>query len=170
MNEFQDRLEIGRQAELAIEAYFRKEDWFVEYKARMTGKPCANSLADTIILPDLFIFKEGKGPFAVEVKSSTSWSWNTFHKQFQIGIVKRQFNDYLKYQKLTKIPVWIYYLCAGGIPKHCDKHSPKGLFCAEVSKLIDVVDNDFIGNDYFPPSYYWNHDKFFRVAEYEDII
>ena len=178
MDNFKDRFEAGRNVELLMDAHFRKQGWYVEYKGRMKGKPCANSLNDSIILPDLYVFKEDARPFAVEVKSGASWSWNIFQKQFQLGIAKRQFDDYVKYETLTKVPVWIYFLCAGAIPKHHIEHSPKGLFCAEVATLKHQVDNDFQGSSYegpvdrivYPPTYYWNDTRFFNVSTYEDIV
>jgi hypothetical protein len=170
MAKFKTRLRTGRKAELLLDAHFRKLGWYVEYKGRMRGKPCANSLTDSIILPDLYVFKEDVPPFAVEVKYGAHWSWNTFQKQFQLGIEKRQFDDYLKYERITGTPVWIYFLCLGRKPKNHNERSPRGLFCAEAKKLIADVDNNFPGNEAHEPSYFWKPSRFYEVCTYEEIV
>jgi len=167
---FPDRLRFGNGLEERVADGLRAEGWAV-YKTYETGG--AELLSDdrVICLPDILAFKDGRRIW-VEVKNKTVTSWRGVTGKWQTAIDVKYWLDYLETERVTGIPVWLYFfhnnpqarpadISVHGAPARC----PTGLWRARISRLVGCISHEWTVDGV--PMIYWDLDRLVRMPDEE---
>jgi hypothetical protein len=128
---FSKRLPEGKTGETLIAQFLRSRGAHVlpvyEIAENQFKGPCLYSAnGATVIAPDMLVFSD-KGIIFVEAKHKEAFTWYRIKQQFETGIDKHHYEEYLVLQDTLHIPVWLLFLHRGGMAKDSPE-SPSGLF------------------------------------------
>lgn len=86
------------------------------------------------VAPDMLVFNHD-GLLWIEAKHKSVFTWYRRGKRWTTGIDLRHYDDYLKVQARTKLPVWLLFYHRESIPAdrdlrydECPRECPTGLF------------------------------------------
>jgi hypothetical protein len=133
-----------------------------------SGKgPRLFSAVGQLVAPDAIVFY-GNKIFWAEVKHKTAFTWHQISGTFQTGIDIRHYEHYLEVAKKTNIPLWIFFLQAGGQAKNSPP-SPPGLFGNEIRRLerCEHHRSDLYGST---GMVYWTIENLKLVATYDQVM
>ncbi len=167
---FQQNLAWGQIAESAIAKWLRSRGnavlpiYDIEYQ---TGKGPRLFLQDShLVAPDLLVFGQGD-IFWVECKHKSVFTWHRASQQWQTGIDRRHYRDYLQVAEKTGKPIWLFFAHSVSMPDARDlrmgspAECPTGLFAVEVTTPIHHEH----ANHGPSGMVYWSHGQLKRVAE-----
>lgn len=142
---FGETLKFGKVAESEIAQWLRRSGWSilpVYEKVIDEGKgPQLYTAHMELIAPDLLAFRENNVIWA-EVKHKTAFSWHRLTRRWTTGIDRRHYHEYLRVEKESPWPVYLFFLHLGGQAKDSPPDSPSGLFGERLSVLKDNVNHE----------------------------
>jgi len=154
LNNFEDRLEYGKEAEDEIYNFLLRKGWsliptqpFKSDKGQRVYR-----LEDDYPAPDTIAFKNGNSRW-IEVKHKTHAS--EYKNVWTVGMEKRYFNDYLQIEKDSGIPVHIFFLVDVS-----DNKTPFGMFEKGLKFLLKSIHSR--SDDYL----FWDVSKLSRINLY----
>jgi hypothetical protein len=113
----------------------------------------------------------------IEAKHKTRFTWHFMSENWQTGIDRRHYEDYLKVREATQTPVYIMFLHRSNIPSDKDlangsPHTcPTGLYCNSIDYLRTHEHHrdsyEKYGRGY--PMVYWNEQTLDHVATLEEV-
>src|SRR2546421_7532615 len=169
---FNDCYAYGRIGEGSIAKWARKVFFFKQktaYEIEIPSGKGPRLLLDgyELIAPDFYAIRiDGTTVLCkwIEAKHKTRFTWHFMSGNWQTGIDRRHYEDYLQVQEVTQTIVYIMFLHRSNIPSEKDlaKGSPctcpTGLYCRSIDYLKmhehhkDSYEKD--GREY--PMVYWN--------------
>jgi len=171
---FDEALKVGRLAESAIAKWFMRRGYnvFPAYEVENGNYkgPRIFGANGELISPDLFVFKP-EAVFWVEAKSKAAFTWYRIGQNYQDGIDKKCWLDYLKLAQAMYWPVWLLFLHGPGQVAKDNPEGmvpPTGLFGQDISELKNRVDHE---SDKWGRTgmVYWNVDSLIRVATWNEV-
>jgi hypothetical protein len=168
---FSKRLPEGKTGETLIAQFLRSRGAHVlpvyEIAENQFKGPCLYAAnGETVIAPDMLVFS-GKGILFVEAKHKKAFTWYRKKQQFETGIDKHHYEQYLVLQDTLHIPVWLLFLHRGGIAKDSPE-SPSGLF----GNSLDYLEKHISHNSDNWGKYgmvYWCIDDLKKLGDYAEI-
>lgn len=127
---FKKQLQYGEEGEQIIGNLLMQKGYSIVPLYQYTNTEKAPSLFvnnETLILPDIQIFREDKKPFWVECKRKRKWvHWK---QNIETGFNTYSFDHYKRIQELTGMSVYIAFI-------H-EEHSPLGIFVTTLENFED---------------------------------
>ena len=120
------------------------------------------------ITPDLLVFNAEK-IFWAEVKNKSAFSWHRNTQTWTTGIDLHHYEHYKRVRDISKWPVWLLFLQAGGKAKDSPADSPSGLYGGEL-EYLSAKENHRSPNWGRHGMVYWAEETLKRIADYEDVI
>lgn len=144
-----------------------------------TGKgPQLLAPSGEYVAPDLLVIRlvDSNGePFTwVEAKHKSHFTWHRNSHRWTTGIDRRHYQNYLKVEEITRVPVWLMFYhsspnpspsdLAAGCPRQC----PTGLFGNRLAYLANHVSHE---SDRYGRSgmVYWAHEQLRLMAAMEAL-
>lgn len=174
---FQNNLDFGRVAESLIAKWIMANGYSVlpayEIEKHQGKGPQLFRANAQYVAPDILAI--GSNIFWAEAKHKTVFTWHRNTKQWTTGIDLRHYEEYLKVQECTNIPVWLFFYHKSPVPsfddiRHgCPEACPTGLFGGKISELREREHHRCLPLDYQRSGYlghghsgmvYW-HDSAF---------
>lgn len=172
---FVDNLKVGKVAEHGIAQWLMSRGHAVlpayetfenDYKG-----PRLFAASDLVVVPDLLCFIGSGASLWIESKNKSAFSWYRKKKVWTTGIDLHHYNDYLRVEAMTGIPVWLFFVQNGGAAKD-SLPSPAGLYAAPLSRLATMEDHRSDRHGY-RGMVYWTIDDMGgplrRIATLEEI-
>ena len=110
---FEQKLEVGRNGELILENVLQNYGWHTiptyDYKSEYKKSPRMVGKNSFLRLPDIDASKNGKRIW-IESKWKEGASWTYSKRTFEHGIPLYLYDEYLKVEKITGDPVWIFFI------------------------------------------------------------
>lgn len=146
---FKQSLEVGKMGESVIASWLRQRGNFVlpvyetteEFKGPRLFSPAGYDKKE-LIAPDMLVFRpDQKQPSWIEAKHKETFTWHRKSRNWQTGIDKNHWQDYLRIQESVSWDIWLLFLHRGGRDKDTREQSPSGLFGEKIDKLKLKIDH-----------------------------
>ncbi len=182
---FDDCYAFGRIAESQIANWLvRANEYSIlpAYEIEIpSGKgPRLLTSSSELIAPDILAMKMRGTQLLIkwfEAKHKTRFSWHRNSHNWQTGIDRRHFEDYVKVQEQSGISVYLLFMHRSSQPSKADRANgspeacPVGLFGGSLDFLTRRVDHkdaySRYGREY--PMIYWNHQQLMKLATLEEM-
>ena len=141
---FEARLAKGQIIEQAISKWIMSRGHTVvpAYAVEAShGKgPQVFRLAESLVSPDLLVFRKGRGPIWIEAKHKSVFSWHRKSSAWTTGIDLRHYEHYRRVADVTETQVWLLFYHREAAPWHgdsatCPAACPTGLYGNELTRL-----------------------------------
>ena len=183
---FQNSLQFGRIAEGVIAQWLASKGLAIlpAYEIeKSSGKgPQLFTASNSYVSPDMLAI--GPNMFWAEAKHKSVFTWYRKTSEWTTGIDLRHYEEYLKVQEKTSIPVWVFFYHMNSVPSFedrqhgCPANCPTGLFGAHITHLRSNEHHRCHAFDRFNPfcsghgqsgMVYWNPAAFTFHASVEEI-
>ncbi len=171
---FADRLGCGQIAEGKIAKWLKSRGHSIlpVYEKEIdTGKgPRIFRMSNTLVAPDMLIFKGGGEILWGEAKRKTVFAWYSKRAEWRTGIDINHYNDYLQVRHDYGLPLWLFFLHECSTPdalslkwRNCPDECPTGLFGQEITLLAEHEGNRDDGQGHHG-MVYWAHESLRLLA------
>ena len=145
---FENTLSEGLAGESVITRWLNQQGCHVlpayEVSQNRGKGPRLFTASEQLIAPDLLCLNDTK-VFWVECKTKAAFVWHRLSETWRTGLDLRHWQDYLKVEDTTGIPVWLLFLHKpGSLAKDTPEgmQSPHGLYGESLAKLRDNVHHE----------------------------
>lgn len=178
---FEAELENGKMGESLIAHYWLSLGYSIlpvyekqigEYKG-----PTLFRIDGTLVAPDMLALGGVNNIVWVEAKHKSAFAWHRIRGIWTTGIDLHHYQQYLRVQEVTQLPVWLMFLhkpgnVASGTPDELKGKSPSGLFGGPLSTLAHCEDHRWPKPMKGQPHgmVYWDYRSLMHLASYDDLL